>query len=131
MSIIGRVTIYCATMLCLLVMYLPIPLKTDSTIDSSNDGYYQIPPPRLLGCLPVSRHATLCWKLLRARSILGVSTHVSAPNNNTTCVTTLKNTPTPLDTPPTGSIYATTASKSSSPSEGCLTLQESHHLPPS
>ena len=70
-SRIGRVAIYCATVFCLLMMYLPIPSKPASTITSSKGGYYQLPPPQLRGCLPVSRHATLCWKLPRARSILG------------------------------------------------------------
>ena len=41
----------------------------------------------------MSRCANLCWKLLRIRSILGVSTHISAPNNNTICVTDLKKCP--------------------------------------
>ena len=86
-------------MFCLFVIYVPIPSKPASTIASSNYGYYQLPPPRILSCLPVSRRATLCWKLLRARSILGVSNHVSAPNNSTACVTALKNVPTPLGLP--------------------------------
>ena len=90
---IGRVAIYCANVLCLLVMYFLIPMNPASTIAYSNGGYSQLPPTRLLGCLLVSRRATLCWKLPRARSILGVSTHVSAPNNNTACVTALKNCP--------------------------------------
>ena len=86
-SIIGRVAIYRATVFCLLVMYLPILSKPDSTIASYNGGYSHLPPPCLLGCLPVIRRVDLCWKLPRARSTLGVSTHVSSPNNNTACVT--------------------------------------------
>ena len=74
-------------------MYVLIPLNPASTIDSSNVGYSQLPPPYLPGCLMVSRCTTLCWKLLRARSILGVSTHVSAPNNTTACVTALEKCP--------------------------------------
>ena len=92
-SIIGCVTIYCVTMFWLLVMYVRIPLKTASTIAFSNDGYSQLPPPCLLGCLTVSRCANLCWKLLMARSILGVSNHVSAQNNNTDYVTALNKCP--------------------------------------
>ena len=80
-------------MFCLFVIYVPIPSKPASAIASSNYGYFQLPSPRILGFLPVSRRATLCWKLLRARSIFGVSTHVSAPNNSTACVTALKNFP--------------------------------------
>ena len=86
----GLVTIYCATMFYFLVMYFPIPSKPDSTIASSNDGYYQLPPPCLLVCLPLSCRATLCWKLIRDCSILGVSNYVSATNNNTAYVTALK-----------------------------------------
>ena len=56
-SRIGRVAIYCRTVFYLLVMYLPIPLKADWTIASLNVGYYQLPPPRILGCLLVSRRA--------------------------------------------------------------------------
>ena len=85
-SRIGRVAIYCATMFCLIVVYFPIPSKPASAIASSNGGYCQLPSPCLLGFLPASRHATLCWKPPRARSILGVSTHVSAPNNNNACI---------------------------------------------
>ena len=58
--IIVRVAIYCATVFYLLVMYVPIPSKHASTIASSNDGYSQIPPPRLLGCLHMSHHRILC-----------------------------------------------------------------------
>ena len=47
-------------------------------------------PPCLLVCLPVICRVTLHWKLLRVRSVLGVSTHVSSPNNNTAWVTALK-----------------------------------------
>ena len=92
-SIIGRVAIYCATVFFLLVMYFPILSKPASTIVSSNGGYSQLKSARLLGCLPLSRLATLCWKLPRSHSILGVSTHVSYPNNNTACVTALKQCP--------------------------------------
>ena len=130
-SIIGRVAIYYANMFYLLLMYVLIPSKPASTVASSNDGYYQLPPPCLFSCLPASCRTTLCWKLLRACSILGVSTHVSALNNNTACVTALENSPTPSDPPPPGSKSATTAPNYSSPSEGCLPLQDSHHLPPS
>ena len=77
-------------MFCLLVMYFPIPSKPTSTIASCNDGYYQLPHPSLLICLPVSRCATLFWKLLKAPSILRVSIHVFAPNKNTACVAAFK-----------------------------------------
>ena len=87
-------------MFCLLVMYFPIPLKPASTIASSNGGYSQLLYPRLPRCLPVSRRATLCWKLPRARSILGVITHVSYPNNNTACVTALKTFPGTFESAP-------------------------------
>ena len=80
---IGCATIYCATMLCLLVTYFMIPSKPAYPIASSNDGYAQLPPPCLLGCLTVSCRMILFWKLSMARSIRGVSTHVSAPNSNT------------------------------------------------
>ena len=92
-SRIGRLAIYYATVFYLLVIYFPIPSKTASTIASSNCGHYLFPPPCLLGCLPVRRCATLCWKLPRSRSILGIITHFSAPNNNTACVTDLKKNP--------------------------------------
>ena len=39
---IGHVAIYCATVCCLLVMYIPIPPKPASTIASSNGGYSQL-----------------------------------------------------------------------------------------
>ena len=87
-SRIGRVAIYCATVFCLLMIYFPIPPKLASIVASSNDGFSQIQPPCILGCLPVSHRTTLCWKLIRSRSILGVSTHISALNNNTACVST-------------------------------------------
>ena len=50
-------------------------------------------PPRILGCLLVRRRATLCWKLLRSRSILGFGNHVSTLSKNTTCVIALKKCP--------------------------------------
>ena len=58
-SRIGHVAIYCTTVFCLFVLYFPIPYKPASTIDSYNDGYSKIPPPSLLGCLPVRCCATL------------------------------------------------------------------------
>ena len=126
--IIGCVAIYCASVFCLLMMYVLIPSNLDSSIASSNDRYSQLPPSRILGCLPVIHHATLCWRILRARSILGVSTHVSALNNNNTYVTALKNVPTPLDPPPPGSKSTTAAPNSSAPYKGCLTLKANNHL---
>ena len=130
-SRIGRVAIYCATVFCLFLMYFPVPLKPDSVSASSNGWYYQLPSPCLLICLMVSRRATLCWKLLRAQSILGVSTHVSELNKNTACVTALKQFPTPSDPPPPGSISATTSPNYYLPSEVCLPLQSIHNIPPS
>ena len=72
------------------MIYVLTPSKPASAISPSNYGYYQLPSPYILACLPMSRYATLCWKLLKARSILEVSTHVSSPNNNTACITALK-----------------------------------------
>ena len=37
------------------------------------------PPPCLIRCLAVIRHANLCWKMTRARSVRGVRTHISDP----------------------------------------------------
>ena len=88
-SRIGRVIIYCATLFCLLVIDFLIPSKPASPIASAKGGYSQLPPPYLRGCLLVIRHVNLCWRLSRACSILGVSTHISAPNTNTVCNTTL------------------------------------------
>ena len=75
----------------------------------------QLPSPHIIGCLLVILCVTLCWKLSRARSILGVSTHVSAPISNTACNTALKNVPTPSDPPPPGSRSATTSPNAYSP----------------
>ena len=50
-------------------------------------------PPGLLVFFLVTHRASLCWKLPRTRSILGVSTHASARNNNNACVTAFKKCP--------------------------------------
>ena len=77
-SRIVRIAIYCATVLCLLVMYFPTPSKPVSIISSSNDGYSQLLTPRLLGCLPLSRRATLCcpcrleWAAYHADCLPGI-----------------------------------------------------------
>ena len=97
---IGRVAIYCATMFCLLVVYFLIPSNPSSAIASSNSDYYKLSSPCLLACLVVSHCATLCWKLTSSRYILGVITHVSAPNNNTACVTALKKYPDTFESSP-------------------------------
>ena len=91
--IIVRVAIFCATVFCLLVTYVPILSKPDFTIASSNELYSQLPPPFILGCVLVIFRTTLCRKLLRPRSILGISTHVSVLNNSTAWVTTLEKSP--------------------------------------
>ena len=88
-------------------------------------------PPGLLGCLPVSRHTTLCLNLLRARSIRGVSTHVSALNINTSYTTALKISLIPLGPPPPDSKSLTSAPNSFLPSAGCLPLPASCHPLPS
>ena len=49
------------------------------------------PSPRLSPSDPGC--ASPCWKLSRARSILGISTHVYSPNSNTACTTALKKLP--------------------------------------
>ena len=92
-------------------MYYLIPSNPASNIASSNDEYSQLLPLRLIVCLLVNRRVTLCWKLLKYRSILGVSTHISASNSNNACVAALKNVQTLLDPPPPGSIFVTTASQ--------------------
>ena len=93
-------------------MYFQIPSKPTSPIASYNSEYSQLPPPCILGCLPVSRCATLFWKLPRARYTLGVSTHVSAQKR----------------TPPVSLLKKMNYL---SPYKGCLPLQASNHLPPS
>ena len=89
MSRIGRVIIYCATVFCLLVTDFLIPSKPTSPISSSRVGYSHLLYPHLRGFLPVICRVTLFWKLSRARSILGVRTHVYALNSNTACATAL------------------------------------------
>ena len=81
-------------------MYVMLTSKPDSAIALYNDGYSQLPPTCILGCLPVIRRATLCWELLRALSILGFSTYVSALNNNTARFTALKTFPDTFGTAP-------------------------------
>ena len=51
------------------------------------------PLPLRPGFLPISSRATLCWDLLKSRSIRGFRTHVSAHKSNNTCATALKNNP--------------------------------------
>ena len=46
-SRISRIAIYCATVFCLLMVYVLIPLNPASGIASSNDGYSQLSPPHL------------------------------------------------------------------------------------
>ena len=60
-SRIVRIAIYCATVLCLLVMYLPTPSKPVSIISSSNDGYSQLltPPSSRLPPVEPSRDPVL------------------------------------------------------------------------
>ena len=85
----GRVAINCTTVFCLLVTDFLISSNPASPIAFAKGGYSQLPYPRLCGCLPGIHSATLCRKLSRDCSILGVSTHVSAPNRSTTCATAL------------------------------------------
>ena len=75
-SRIDRVAMYCATVFCLLVMTFRIPSNPASLMASFRVGYAQYPSSLLRGCLHVIRSAAPCWNLSRARSILGVSTHV-------------------------------------------------------
>ena len=92
-SIIGRVTIYWAIVFFLLLIYRPIYSKPASPISAASGWYSHPPSPRLLGCLPVVRCATLCWKIPRAQSIWGVSTHVSYPKIDTAWTNALKTKP--------------------------------------
>ena len=91
---------YFATIFYLLVMDFLIPLNPASLMASFRGGYTQRPYPLLRGCLPVICRTAPCWKLSRSRSILGVSTHVSAPNRNNTYTTSLKKFPNTLASAP-------------------------------
>ena len=88
-SIIGRVAIYCATVLCLRVIDFRIPSSPDSPSASARGGQSQIPSYFRCGCFPVSLLANLDWKLSMDFSILWVRTHVSDPKSSTTWATAL------------------------------------------
>ena len=81
-SRIGHVAIYCVTVFCLLVTNFLIPSKPAYPNASARGGYSQLPSTRLRSCFPVILRVNLCWKLSRARSILGASAHISDPNSN-------------------------------------------------
>ena len=68
-----------------------MPSKPASSIADPRRGYSHLTYPLRLNFLPVIRHATLCCKMLRARFIRGVRTHVSALKSNTACTAALKN----------------------------------------
>ena len=84
---------YCATVFCLLVMAFQIPSKPASCIAFFRGGYVHCNLPPLRGCLLVIQFAALCMKLYIARSILEVSTHISAPRSSTACTTAVKKLP--------------------------------------
>ena len=131
-SIIGCVTKYSATVICLLVTDFLIPSKTASLSDSSRSGYSQLPSVRrLCGCFPVMLLVILFWNRQGKAPSSGWG-HTSPPQTATpTGPPPCKNFPTHSDLPPTSSESKITDPDSFAPSQDCLPLQASHRLPPS
>ena len=99
-SRIGRVAIYCAVVFYLFWMYTPISSNTASSIADASSGYFQPPSPCLPRLPPVDTLRDPVLKIPRARSVRGVSTHVSDPKINTACTTILNNIPDTLGSAP-------------------------------
>ena len=109
--------------------YLLILLKPASTIVSYNEGYCHLPTPLYPQVPPGEPLCDPVLKLLRDRSILGVTTHVSAPNNKTAWVTALKKLPDTFGSAhPRIKIRNNPPPNSYLPYEFCLPLQASHTI---
>ena len=84
-SKIDRVAIYCAAIFCLYQMQVSIGSNPASSISTSAKVYSQLlSNPRHVS-LPVSCLINWYWRPPRTRPMLGITTHVSAPNSNTDC----------------------------------------------
>ena len=92
-SRIGCITMYYATILCLLSTYTSTSSNPDSYIITSNGGYYQLLSRNHQYCLPVIHLTTLYWNPPRDRTMWGFITQVSYPKRGTACTTALKNIP--------------------------------------
>ena len=88
-----RVAMYCVTVFCLFAMDFLMSVSPASLMAPSRDRYYHSPFFPLRACLPVRLLAAPYRNQLNARSIFGVTTHVSAPNSSTYCTTALKKDP--------------------------------------
>ena len=74
---------YCATVLCLCQIYISIISNPASDIAASNKVYSPFPYARRYGILPFHLRITWYWKPPRTQTMLGVTTHISAPKRNT------------------------------------------------
>ena len=80
-SRMGRVSMYCATVLCRLEMYVSISSSQAALIASPKGGYSHVPSACRCGNFPESRPATLWWNPPTRRLLQGVTTPVSDPNS--------------------------------------------------
>ena len=83
---------YCATMLCLQLMYVSIVSNPASAIalSASAEVYSRFQYSRRRRSCPVSLRDTCSWKPPRIRPMQGVNTHVSTPKSSTEWMTDLK-----------------------------------------
>ena len=88
--IIGRVTIYSATVFCLQLLYSYKSFNPASLLPSPKGVCSHIPSGILWGCLPIRRQATLWWKPPSIRPMRGFTTQVSDPMRRTACTNSLK-----------------------------------------
>ena len=75
------IEIYCSTVLWIFRMYSSTPYRPASCINSSNEGYSQIPSWSRHNFFPVIRTSTLYWNPSIPWPVQGVRTHVSDQNN--------------------------------------------------
>ena len=82
-SKIDRVAIYCAAIFYLYQMQVSIGSNPASYISASSKVYSHLLSILRHGSRPISFLINWSWRPPRTRPMLGVTTHVSAPNSNT------------------------------------------------
>ena len=92
-SMIGRVTIYFATVFWQRAIYNPIYSSPTIASASPMGGYTHVPPCWSLGPMPSIRRSAWWWNPSRDFSNWGVRTHVLYPNSITACTTATYNLP--------------------------------------
>ena len=124
---IGCVTIYCATIFCLIRTYAFIYLNPSSCITVSIVGYYQLLSIKRRGCLPVIRWATLCWNPPRARPMMGSSPTSCTQKEVPPAPPPWRTYPTTLGFPPPFSRLSTDFPSYSLPYIGSTQTPSNHH----